>query len=357
MITVTRYLGREIYKSTAFVAVAFAGLFAFFDLINELGDLGKGSYALPQAFLFVALSVPGHLYELFPIAVLVGTLIALSIMAGNSEYTVLRVSGLSPWRAAGTLARIGIWFVVLTVLLGELAAPFAERAAQRVRLGSLGATVSQELKSGLWVKSDQLFVNIRQVMPDNTLRGVLIYDFDKAMHLLSISEAKTGHFLLDQTWQLGEVSRTRFGPDGATVDKIDAMKWTSVLTPDMLSVLMVRPEKMSAWGLYQYSQHLEQNHQRTDRYDIALWKKVVYPFAVLVMMGLALPFAYVALRSGGVGVKMFAGIMLGILFQLLNALFSHLGVLDNWPPMLSAVLPSVLFLTTALGMMYWVERR
>lgn len=357
MITVTRYLGREIYKATAFVALAFVVLFAFFDFINELGDLGKGSYALPQAFLFVLLSIPGNLYELFPVAVLVGTLIALSIIAGNSEYTVLRVSGLSPWRAAGTLARIGVWFVIITILLGELAAPFAERAAQRLRLSSLGATVSQELRSGLWVKSDELFVNIRQVMPDTTLRGVVIYEFDKAMRLQSISEAKSGRFVDENTWELDKVTRTRFGPEGATAEAAPSLRWRSVLTPDMLSILLIRPEKMSALGLYQYAQHLEQNNQSTGRYEIALWKKIVYPFAALVMMGLALPFAYVALRSGGVGVKMFCGIMLGILFQLLNALFSHLGVLDKWPPAASAATPSILFLLTALAMMWWVERR
>ena len=357
MITVTRYIGREIYKATAFVALAFVALFSFFDLINELGDLGKGTYTLSQAFLFVALSMPGHLYDLFPIAVLVGTMIVLAILANNSEYTVLRVSGLSPWRAAGTLARIGAVFVVFAILLGELVAPVAEKTAQRWRLERTGANVSQELKSGLWVRADQRFVNIGEVLPDSTLRGVKIYEFDRDMRLLAISEAKTGHFLENNEWELEGVLRTRFSDSGAVVDRLAKLNWQTVLTPDMLSVLLVKPEKMTAWGLYQYAEHLRKNQQRTDRYDIALWKKAVYPFAALVMMGLALPFAYVMVRSGGVGVKLFAGIMLGVLFHLLNALFSHLGTLDGWPPFASAVLPSAIFLCAAVGMMWWVERR
>lgn len=354
---ITRYMGREIYKATALVFIAFLALFAFFDLINELDDLGKGTYHLPQAFLFVALSMPGHVYELFPIAVLIGTLVALSTLAGNSEYTVLRVSGFSPARAGATLARIGVAFVVVTVLVGELVAPVAERTAQQLRLDRLGRTVAQELRTGLWVRADSKFVNIREVSPDAHLKGVRIYDFDSEMRLRTISEAKTGAHVDGRTWRLEDVQQTLFTDAGTRVEHLDSLDWRTVITPDMLAVLLVRPEKMSIWTLYQYTTHLSRNHQSAERYRIALWKKLVYPFASLVMMALALPFAYIAVRSGGVGAKLFAGIMLGVLFHFLNSLFSHLGVLQEWPPFASAVLPSALFFLGAVAMMRWVERR
>ncbi len=357
MRTVTRYLAREIYKATAFVFVAFLALFVFFDLINELDDVGKGRYRLAHAFLFVTLSVPGHVYELFPIAVLIGTLVALSTLAANSEYTVMRVSGFSPLQAAGTLARIGAVFVLLTVLFGELVGPEAERTAQRLRLDWLGAAVGSDLRTGLWVKSDTQFVNIAEVTPDSTLKAVKIYDFDREFRLLSISQATTGRYEGANTWQLASVVQTRFGADGATVQTLPTLEWVSFLTPETLNVLLVVPEKLSAWGLYQYKQHLEANKQRSDRYEIALWKKLIYPFAALVMMALALPFAYIQIRTGGVGVKLFAGLMLGVLFHFLNTLFSHIAVLERWPPFAAAAAPSALFLLAALGMMWWVERR
>ena len=357
MSTVTRYLAREIYKATAFVLVAFLGLFAFFDFINELDHLGKGTYGLPQAFLFVLLSVPGHIYELFPIVVLIGTLAALSSLAHHSEYTVLRVSGFSPWRAGATLVRIGMAFVVLTVVIGEFVAPVAERTAQQLRLDRLGRAVAQELRTGLWVRADSNFVNIQEVLPDSSLKGVRIYEFDEQMHLQTISEAQAGTHVEGNTWRLTEVQRTEFTPEGARVERLPNIDWRSVLTPDMLAVLLVRPEKMSAWALYQYTEHLAKNRQRTERYEIALWKKLVSPFAALVMMGLALPFAYILVRAGGVGAKLFAGVMLGVLFHFLNTLFSHLGVLQSWPPFASAILPSAIFLLVAIGMMWWVERR
>lgn len=357
MLTIRRYLAREIYGATLFVFMAFLALFAFFDLIHELGDLGKGGYRLQHALLYVLLTVPSHVYELFPIAVLIGTLYALAHLAANSEYTVMRGSGMSPGQAASVLGRIGIVFVALTYLVGEFLSPVAERTAQQLKLSATSTVIAQEFRTGFWVKDERRFVNVREVLPDTTLLGVRIYEFDSDYKLVSISSAERGQFAENSLWRMRNVVRTHFSGEGSTVDHLDQMDWPSFLTPDILSVLFVVPERMSAWNLYQYAQHLSENRQRTERYEIAMWKKLVYPFGALVMMALALPFAYMHTRSGSVGVKVFAGIMLGILFHMLNSLFSHLGLLQNWSPLFSALLPSAVFLTAAAMMMWWTERR
>ena len=357
MIILRKYLAREIYAATLLVLVAFLMLFAFFDLINELNYLGKGNYRLQHVLLFVLLSLPGHVYELAPIAVLIGTLYALSQLAANSEYTVMRVSGLSSYAAGAALARIGAVFVVLTFAFGELVTPFAERAAQQLRLSAMSAVVAQEFRSGLWVKDESRFINVREVLPDSSLSGVKIYEFDSDYRLRSISFAERGEFEKDHTWRLRGVVRTSFDSGGSSVSRLAQTEWHSVLTPDLLSVLLVKPEKMSAVNLYQFTRHLSENRQPTERYEIAMWKKLLYPFATLVMMALALPFAYVHVRVGGMGVKIFSGIMLGVLFHLLNGLSSSIGIIQNWAPFYSAVLPSVLFLFGAMSMMWWVERR
>jgi len=357
MSTLRRYFAREIYRASAFAMIAFLALFAFFDMVNELDELGTGSYRLRHALAFVVLSMPGHVYELFPVAVLVGTLVALSTMAANSEYTVMRVSGFTPRDAAGMLARVGLAFVILTVIIGEFAAPAAERAAKELRMASLGSTVSSGLQSGVWLKSDARFVNIRDVLHDSTLRGVRIFEFDADLRLVSLSEADRGDYQGNNMWRLYDVSRTQFKGDSASVSKQAQQDWKSVLTPDILAALLVRPEKMSAWNLYQYIRLLSENKQRTNRQEIALWQKLFYPFATLIMMGLALPFAYIQLRSGGVGVKLFAGVILGVIFHFLNHVGTTLGILQTWTPFVSAIMPSLLFLLTAIGMMWWVERR
>jgi lipopolysaccharide export system permease protein len=357
MQTLRRYLAREIYGATLFVFAAFLSLFAFFDLIFEMGELGKGQYRLQHALAFVALSVPSHVYELFPVAVLIGTLYALSHLAGNSEYTVMRGSGLSPWRASTILFQIGIVFIVATLIFGELVTPAAERAARKLKLSATTGVVAQEFRTGLWVRDDRRFVNVREILPDATLSDVRVYEFDSEYRLVSVSFAEHARYAKNNVWRLTDVMQTQFSAAGTRVQRMGELDWTSVLTPEILSVLFVLPERMSAWNLYQYTQHLAENRQKTERYEIAMWKKLVYPFASLVMMALALPFAYVHTRAGGVGVKVFSGIMLGILFHMLNSLFSHLGLLQNWRPLYSAILPSLLFLATAAFMMWWVERR
>ena len=141
--TLERYLARQIYGAVGFVMLGFLALFAFFDLIRELADLGKVEYHLPQVFTFVLLSLPTHAYELFPVVVLIGTLYVLAHLASNSEYTVMRASGLSPGRAGAMLLKIGLGFVVLTFVIGEWVAPWSEEQAQKVKLRAMSSMIGR----------------------------------------------------------------------------------------------------------------------------------------------------------------------------------------------------------------------
>ncbi len=355
--TLERYLARQIYGAVAFVLLGFLGLFAFFDLIHELGDLDKGSYHLRQVFEFVILSVPGHAYELFPVVVLIGTLYVLAHLASNSEFTVMRGAGMSPAGAAAALARIGIVFVVLTFAIGEWIAPGAEEAAQQLKLRAMSTLIGQEMRSGLWFKDGHSFINVREPREADRLDDLRIYEFDANDRLLVARAAARAEYRGHGVWRLSDVAQTRFTSSGPTVEHYAQTEWRSAVNPELLSVLLVAPDRMSTYGLYRYIRHLAGNHQKTERYEIALWKKLFYPLAVLVMMALALPFAYMQARFGMVGVKVFLGIMLGVFFHMLNSLFSHIGLLRNWPPFAAAAVPTAAFLLAAFVMMWLVERR
>jgi lipopolysaccharide export system permease protein len=355
--TLERYLARQIYVAVGFVLFGFLGLFAFFDLIRELADLGKVDYHLRQVFIFVLLSMPTHAYELFPVVVLIGTLYVMAHLASNSEYTVMRASGLSPRRAGLILAKVGIAFVVLTFVIGEWVAPWSEEQAQKVKIRAMSSMIGQDLESGLWFKDEGSFINVREARQTHQLAGVRIYDFDSEYRLRQITLAQRAEYVGKGTWRLQEAVQTQFTPQGPRTQRHAESDWRSRVTPDMLDALIVRPERMSAWALHKYTEHLQGNRQRTERYEIALWKKLFYPIAALVMMALALPFAYMQARAGMVGVKVFLGIMLGIFFHMMNSLFAHIGLLQNWPPLSAAIVPSAAFLAAAIGMMWWVERR
>ena len=357
MRTLRRYLATEIVAATALVVLALVLLFAFFDLVEQVKDLGRGNYTLRRILFYVLLSVPDHVYALFPVAALIGTLFALAQLVAGSEYTVMRTSGVSTARFVATLASIGGLFAVLTFVIGEFVAPASEQLAQRVRSQSITGLVAQEFRSGLWIKDDTRFINVVEVLPDTTLRGVRIYEFDKDYRLRSISYAQRGAFQADRRWLLQDVVQTRFEGMNTSVETIAETRWQSVLEPDLINVLLVKPEQMSAWNLYSFTQHLKENRQKALRYEIALWTKLTYPLAVVVMIVLALPFAYLQGRQAGVGAKIFAGIMLGIGFHFLNRLFSHLGLLNDWVPVVSALLPTATFSLVAMGMIWWQERR
>lgn len=352
-----RYFAHEILGGTLLVFSALLVLFAFFDLIHELGDLGKGNYGLLQVLAYVMLTIPGHMVELFPIAALIGTLYALVQLAQNSELTVMRVSGFSLPRMALSILRIGSLFVLVHFVVGEFVAPYSERVATQLRVRAMSSVVAQEFKSGLWMKDGASFVNVREVLPDSTLIGIKIYEFDPGYNLRAISFAAEGKHIKDNSWRLSDVEQTHFEGGSVRIARLPQAYWNSVLNPDMLSVLLVVPEQMSAWNLYFYVRHLHENKQKTSRYEIALWSKFVYPMAVLVMMLLALPFAMYQPRAGGVGGKVFGGIMLGLSFHLLNRVFANLGLLNDWPPFFAAIFPTLFFFAAAIAMMAWIERR
>lgn len=354
----TRYLGREIYFSIGLVFLALIMLFAFLDLIHELNAMGQGQYRLGYVLLFVMLTIPGHVYELFPVAVLIGTITALVQLAGNSELTVIRSSGASLGQMVGALFKIALPLVILSFVFGELIAPPSERVAQQLRLKAQNAQVSlHEFRSGVWVKDENSFVNVKSVMPDTSLSDIDIYRFDQTYHLQAITNAKRAEFVDHGVWQLEDVRETRFSKESIDVDVQPKREWHSTLTPSILSVLLVVPEQMTAYDLYQYTMHLKENRQKSSRYEIAMWNKLLNPLALLVMMLLALPFAAYHRRAGGVGAMIFLGIVLGLVFHFVGRLFASLGALNDWQPFISASAMIVLFLGLGILMLWWTERR
>ncbi len=372
-----RYFAGEIYRSVFFALLAFLALFSFFDLIGELNDVGRGPYRLEHAFLYVALGMPAYAYELMPIVSMIGTIYVMAQFAARSEFTVMRASALSMGRALAIIVRIAVILAVITFLLGEFVAPKSNEFRRSFKRGIEGSALSAEFRSGLWAKdiirdaSDQTvtgsrFLNARKIDPDGAIRDVNVFEFDTQMHMLARISADKGVYQGQNVWTLTGVDEMRLQPvaagsnvlqpEVASRRKLATLTLRSDITPEILAVTLADPEKMSAVDLVQFSRHLEENKQRNEQYEIALWRKLLYPVALIVMMVLALPFAYLQARSGGLSLKIFAGIMIGMAFHLMNNLFSHLGLLNTWPPLATAMLPSLLFLLAAIAALWWVER-
>lgn len=377
MKTIRRLIYGEVLAAIALVALGFLALFVFFDLVDELQYLGKNNslgsatdvYQIRHALLYVALLIPNHLYELMPISVLIGTIFVMARLAQSSEYTILRTSGLGPWRALKLLLALGAVFVTFSFALGDYVAPASERAAQLLRARYQGKiTIGQ---TGAWLKEKQAYntfvVNVKALTPDNKMQGVQVFEFNNQGLIVSTTQAPLAVFAKGDAWLLQKVTRVEFdvpsglSPGGrvkqsAKVSRstLESLRWPTGIGAEMVSVALLKPDRMGTIDLFNYVRHLDANGQTAQRYEIEFWKKVFYPLSCLVMVMLALPFAYLHFRSGGIAGYVFAGVMIGISFFLLNNVFGYIGNLRNWQPWLAAATPGLLYMAVSLGAFGWL---
>ena len=356
MTILSRYLTKEIYSAVFLVLIAFLSLFTFFDMLEELDEIGENHYSFIVAFSYILLIATGRIYELLPIAVLIGALYALSRIAARSEYTVIRVSGLSTRQAVIMAGKIGAPLMLLTFIFGEFISPATEKLAQEIKSVASGKPILNRMRSGFWIRDGEYIVNIGKIQADRTISNILLYQFGENFQLKSIRTAKRGLFFPTIGWRLEEVAYTIFQNNRVIAGQIPTFQWPSKLDATILSISTQNPERMPALKLFEYSQHLEENRENANRYSIAFWKKIIYPLACLVMMILALPIAYQQQRANQTSLSLFVGILMGVTFYMLNSLVSSLGVLNSWPAPLVAALPSLLFLLAGAVMLRRVER-
>ncbi|MFZ2651917.1 MAG: LPS export ABC transporter permease LptG [Burkholderiaceae bacterium] len=368
MRTVRRLLYSDIVSSVGFVALSFLSLFFFIDFVDELADIGPSGYTSLHAALASMLKLPGRLYELAPIVVLIGTIYALARLAHSSEYTILRTGGLGPGRALGLLASLGLMFGVATYAVGDHIAPLSERQATSLKakfrgglsIGGSGAWLKDHARTAQGERSYS--INVRSAPQASTLKDVRIFEFDADGRLLKRLYAASAEIDDAALWQLDDVQVTHWEAAGAATgakvleEHLARVDWPSTLTAAVVAAALLPANNMSTLDLFRYIAHLDDNEQAAQRHQIQFWKRALYPFSCLVMMALALPFAYMHARAGGVSLKVFGGIMLGISFVLQNNLAGHLGLLRNWSPWIAAAAPTAIYLLLSLAAFAWLVR-
>jgi lipopolysaccharide export system permease protein len=367
MKTVRNLIYGEVLWAIFFVTLAFMSLFVFFDVVDELGSLGRQSlidpqrqYGIVEVLLYVGLSLPSRLYELIPISVLIGSVYGLVRLAQSSEFTILRTSGLGPGRALRTLLLLGLGFTALTITIGDYIAPPADRAAQLLKAEYRGQISIGE--TGAWLKERaegaQSSVNIKSMDANGVLQKISIFEFSETGQIQATINAEKA-VIEDDGWHLQNVVVNRFNSSNTTglrTERIDQEKllWSSTITADMIAVTLLRPDRMKTLDLFHYVKHLEANNQEARRYEIEFWRKVFYPLSCLVMVVLALPFAYLHFRAKGTAGYVFAGVMIGISFFLLNNVFGYIGNLRAWEPWVAAAAPGMLYSMVSLGAFGWL---
>ncbi|MGR3985238.1 MAG: LPS export ABC transporter permease LptG [Gammaproteobacteria bacterium] len=351
MTILDRYLGGIILQYTCVAMLALLALFTFVNLLDQLGDIGRGDYAMLDALAYVALIMPRSLYELFPMASLLGVTLGLSLLANDSELIALRASGVSVLQIALAALKTGAVFMVAAVLVGELLAPPLDARAQRGRAEALQQHTGRQDGFGLWLRDAGAYVNIGEVLPDSTMIGIKLFEFDSGNKLRELVFAAHGRLEAGR-WVLNDVAQTSFTAAGEVeTARFDALEWSSELTPKILPVFLLQPDQLSLQQLRRYTRHLKQNRQQTAPYELAFWGKLMLPLSVAVMVVLAIPFVFANIRGGALGRSLFTGIMLGLGFYAANKGFGYVALGFALPPLLGATLPMAAFLLLALVMM------
>lgn len=368
-----RYIASEIYRSSAVVLMALIGLFSFFNLIDDLDKI-SANVSLLNLFYLQALSLPTQLYELLPIGLLIGSVLALAGLAQRNELVMMRVAGISGLQLLMVLWTITLPLMAGALVLSEYITPRTEIQASENNLKLLGKAGGGRLNSGYWFKEndqqDQMrLINIGKLSGKSTLDNITIYEFNTDQQLLAFIEAKTG-FFSDEYLHLTQAKRSLIAPDALNaledvdqvpqlikLDELPELKIKTTLNAERLLARILTPERMAIKDLIDYVKYLDQNQLQTERQTIALWRKAAYPFTLLVMITIAAPISFVQTRHGGVGSKIFIGILIGVGFFMANQLALNLGMLSQWPSWVTALLPSLLALGLALMALAFIENR
>lgn len=346
-----RYIARHVLMTIGLTLLVLLGLGFVGLFMANLGNVGKADYGYGTLLAYVMLNMPMHVYEIFPAAALVGTSAGLSILAMSSELTAMRAGTVSLRRIVLSVSKVCLILLFGVILLGEWLAPRALQEAERLQATALHQP-SRTRVGNLWLRDEGGYVRIGEVMPDGTLRGIdLITTIDGYEHLTArVARFDSGH------WQMRDVRRTRVEQGVAVSDRLPVYTWESGFGPDLIGTMRLNKRTMTSIDLYRYVHHLKDNKQDAAVYELTLWNKLVLPFSTLVMVMLAIPFVFGSVRSGGLGRRVFIGVMIGIFFGLMQTAMGYYSLSFGVAPVVASLTPSVLFFGLTLYLFHRVRR-
>ena len=344
---INRYIQRSIHLGTLGALLLLVSLSLFFIFVKQIDNLGKGDYGLLQALEFIALSIPGEIVEFMPLAVLLGSILGLGALAGNSEIIAMQASGVSQNRMLAAVLQAALVLALVSFLLGDWIVPDSETAAGRLK--SLGRKDTTALQSGegLWIKDGSRVVHVQALLPNGFARDIEIYQLDPKGKVLSTLRAAYA-VPMDKGWELQQVSQSIISLQNVVTRRFERLLYEGSLSRELLQVLMIEPRKMSSMDLYAYLNFLDQNRLDSRQERLIFWKKLLTPFTIVIMCLLAFPFVLGSQRQSSGGQRLMTGILLGLAFVVIERLLTQLGIQLAINPLVVALLPNLLFFFLAI---------
>ncbi|MFJ7798670.1 LPS export ABC transporter permease LptG [Pseudomonas sp. NPDC096950] len=338
MVKLDRYIGSSVFVAILAVLGIILGLATLFAFIDEMGD-ASDTYTLMDVLSYVLLTAPRRLYDMLPMAALIGCLIGLGSLASNSELTIMRAAGVSIGRIVWAVMKPMLILMVVGVIIGEYVAPATEVTAQANRSLAQGSGDAQSAKHGLWHRQGDEFIHVNSVQPNGLLYGVTRYHFDKERHMQSASFAKRAEFDKDH-WQLTDVTTTLFHEKNTEVVNTPVERWEVALSPQLLSTVVMAPESLSISGLWGYIHYLADQGLANGRYWLAFWVKVLQPLVTAALVLMAISFIFGPLRSVTLGQRVFTGVLVGFTFRIVQDLLGPSSLVFGFSPLFAVLVPA-----------------
>lgn len=346
-----RYLLKVIGRSSIMVMLVLLALSGFINLVDQLEDVGVGRFGTTDAFFMVLFLWPRHAFEMFPMAVLMGSMFGLGALANHSELIAIRAAGVSLARLVWATLLAGTILAGIAALIGEFVVPPAERFAQTYKAELEEEENSISRLAGAWFRDGPRIVNILQVQGETRLSGVYTYEFEPDGRLLAVGKAPIGELDGQAGLLLRDYVTTRVEGDVATVENVGMKRIETELAADLLESSVIEPESMGARSLLEYAHYLKDNDLQSVRYELAFWSRFATVAAVALMAVLAVPFVFGTLRSGSQGVRLLIGVLVGVVFFLAGGALADSASVYGVAPMAAAWIPvGLLFVAIGIGL-------
>ncbi len=352
-----RYIVRTVLGYTIMVMIVLLALGALFMFIGQQEDIGVGNYTATQAMLFVLLNLPSYLFQLLPVAALIGALLGLGNLARGSELIVMRAAGVTTLRFCLWLGSAGLVLASLMYVVGEYVAPPLGSYARQLKVFSKFDEFNLTGNRATWVRDGDTIISVNQQSGSDSFGGIKVFQVDPSRRLVSVGRAESASIKSDNVWRLEKYLGTTFAADAqqATVIKDGEREVRTSLSADFLGLAVADPEMMGLRDLRQYISHLQRNGLQSSRFEAAYWSRLARFAAVLFVIILALPFCVGSMRNSGQGARTVIGVMIGAAFVLLSQTLESSGELFDLPPWIVGWLPTVL-LGAVTGTLLWRNR-
>ncbi|MFV1973370.1 MAG: LPS export ABC transporter permease LptG [Thiohalobacterales bacterium] len=343
-----RYIAGVVISGTAVALLVIMGLNVFFEVIRQIDDVGEGTFTLVTMLQYVALTLPRSMYELFPTAALLGGLTGLGALSVNSELVAMRACGFKIWRIVRSVMQAGLLMMVVVVAIGEFIAPTAEQFAQQMRAFALDKRIDFMGTFGLWVRDESRYIFAKKVISEDSLADLSVFEFDDKRRLVKSTHVNTARYK-DGEWVLQDVRQSIISEDQVTTRNEERLAWPSLLTPELIGIVVLKPDNMSIPDIQQFIGYLEENGLDSQQYRYAYWKRFMTPLSALVLLFIAVPFVFGSQRSTGNAQRIFVGVLAGFGFYMLSQVSGQIGMVYGINPLVASLTPTLVVLLLGLN--------